>query len=62
MLTITLYMPALRNCLMHPGEFYLIPYNTLMAIEALVLWMAAFDGHKEIYAMGYNNDTVGLNQ
>lgn len=48
-----------RNCLMHPGEFYLIPYNTLMAIEALVLWMAAFDGHKEIYALGYNNDTVG---
>jgi len=48
-----------RNCLMHPGEFYLIPYNTLMAIEALVLWMAAFDGHKEIYAIGYNNDTIG---
>lgn len=48
-----------RNCLMHPGELYLIPYNTLMAIEALVLWMAAFDGHKEIYAIGYNNDTVG---
>jgi hypothetical protein len=48
-----------RTCLMHPGEFYLIPYNTLMAIEALVLWLAAFDGHKEIYALGYNNDTVG---
>ena len=50
-----------RNCLMHPGEFYLIPYNTLMSIEALVLWMAAFDGHKEIYALGYSNDTVGTN-
>lgn len=48
-----------RTCLMHPGEFYLIPYNTLMALEALVLWMAAFDGHKEIYALGYSNDTVG---
>ena len=48
-----------RTCLMHPGEFYLIPYNTLMALEALVLWMAAFDGHKEIHALGYNNDTVG---
>jgi hypothetical protein len=48
-----------RNCLLHPGEFYLIPYNTLMSIEALVLWMAAFDGHKEIYALGYSNDTVG---
>ena len=50
-----------RNCLMHPGEFYLIPYNTLMSIEALVFWMAAFDGHKEIYALGYSNDTVGTN-
>jgi len=48
-----------RTCLMYPGDFYLIPYNTLMALEALVLWMAAFDGHKEIYALGYSNDTVG---
>jgi len=23
--------------------------------------MAAFDGHKEIYALGYSNDTVGTN-
>lgn len=50
-----------RNCLVNPGEFYLIPYNTLMAIEALVLWLAAFDGHKEIYMLGYNNSTVGTN-
>jgi hypothetical protein len=48
-----------RNCLIHPGQFYLIPYNTIIAIEAMVLWMAAFDGHKEIYALGYSNDTVG---
>jgi hypothetical protein len=46
-----------RNCLVNPGEFYLIPYNTTMAMEALVLWMAAFDGHKELYMIGYNNDT-----
>jgi hypothetical protein len=48
-----------RNCLVNPGEFYLIPYNTLMAIEALILWLAAFDGHKEIYMLGYTNTTVG---
>ena len=46
-----------RNCLVNPGEFYLIPYNTTMAMEALVLWLAAFDGHKELYMIGYNNDT-----
>ena len=48
-----------RNCLVNPGEFYLIPYNTLMAMEALILWLAAFDGHKEIYMIGYNNLTNG---
>jgi len=48
-----------RNCLVNPGEFYLIPFNTLMAMEALILWLAAFDGHKEIYMIGYNNLTKG---
>jgi hypothetical protein len=48
-----------RNCLVNPGEFYLIPYNTLMAMEALILWLAAFDGHKEIFMLGYNNLTLG---
>ena len=48
-----------RNCLVNPGEFYLIPYNTLMAMEALMLWLAAFDGHKEIFMIGYNNLTNG---
>jgi hypothetical protein len=49
-----------RNCLMNPGEFYLIPYNTVMSLEALILWLAAFDGHKEIFMIGYNNETLGL--
>jgi len=48
-----------RNCLVNPGQFYLIPYNTLMALEALILWLAAFDGHKEIYMLGYNNLATG---
>ena len=48
-----------RSCLVNPGEFYLIPYNTLMAMEALILWLAAFDGHKEIFMLGYNNLTPG---
>lgn len=49
-----------RNCLVNPGEFYLIPYNTLMSMEALILWLAAFDGHKEIFMLGYNNLTPGV--
>ena len=46
-----------RQCLIHPGEFYLIPYNPSMCIEALVVYLAAFDGHKEIFFLGAINDT-----
>ena len=31
-----------------------------MSLEALILWLAAFDGHKEIFMIGYNNETLGL--
>jgi hypothetical protein len=58
-LTDNIVYTTTRNCLVNPGEFYLIPYNTLMAMEALILWLAAFDGHKEIYMIGYNNLTKG---
>ena len=58
-LTDNIVYTTTRNCLVNPGEFYLIPYNTLMAMEALILWLAAFDGHKEIYMIGYNNLTNG---
>lgn len=44
-----------RNCLKHPGVFYLIPYNPVLIKEALSLYLAAFDGHKEIFMIGYNN-------
>lgn len=42
-----------RNCLEFPGEFYLVPYNVNMVSDAaLALYVAAFDGHKEIYCVG----------
>lgn len=50
-----------RNCLLNPGEFYLIPYNPSMCVEALVLYLAAFDNHKEIFIIGANKDTAGSN-
>lgn len=48
-------------CIGNPGEFYLIPYNPILSVEALVLYLAAFDGHKEIFMLGYNNDTPSGN-
>ena len=50
-----------RQCLIHPGEFYLIPYNIIIALEALPLYLAAFDGHQEIFLLGYTNDTPAGN-
>lgn len=41
-----------RNCLKHPGEFYLIPYNTKLQPVAIPIWIAAFDEHKEIFLVG----------
>lgn len=50
-----------RQCLTHPGEFYLIPYNPNMCIEALVVYLAAFDGHKEVFILGANKTMSASN-
>jgi len=46
-----------RNCIAHPGEFYLIPQAPYLSTTALPIYLAAFDGHKEIYLIGYCKDT-----
>jgi hypothetical protein len=47
-----------KNCLRYPGVFYLTPYNPVLIKHALALYLAAFDGHKEIFMIGYNNQTT----
>ena len=42
-----------RNCIAHPGEFYLIPYKPRYIDMATIIYLAAFDGHKEIFLLGY---------
>jgi hypothetical protein len=46
-----------RNCLKYPGVFYLTPYNPVLIKHALLPYLAAFDGHKEIFLVGYNQYT-----
>jgi hypothetical protein len=46
-----------RNCLKYPGMFYLTPYNPVLIKHALAIYLAAFDGHKEIFLLGYNQFT-----
>jgi hypothetical protein len=46
-----------RNCLAYPGEFYLIPLNPHLLDIGQILYLAAFDNHKEIFMLGYTKDT-----
>lgn len=40
----------------NPGDFYLVPFVPVLDELALAVYLAAFDGHKEIFLFGYNND------
>ena len=51
-----LYTTA-RNCIANPGEFYLIPQKPHLVDIAQILYLAAFDGHQEIFMLGYNKET-----
>jgi hypothetical protein len=46
-----------RNCVRQPGEFYLIPQAPPLGTLALPVYLAAFDGHKEIFMIGYDIET-----
>jgi hypothetical protein len=46
-----------KNCIRFMGEFYLIPYMPRLMTEVMPAYIAAFDGHEEIFLIGFNNDT-----
>jgi hypothetical protein len=48
-----------RNCIANPGEFYLIPIRPGITDLATLVYLSAFDGHKEIFLLGYHNETAG---
>jgi hypothetical protein len=48
-----------RNCINHPGEFYLIPIRPGITDLATLVYLAAFDGHREIFLLGYHRETAG---
>lgn len=43
-----------RNCIQNPGDFYLIPFAPRLLMPALPVYLAVFDGHKEIFLLGYS--------
>ena len=53
-----------RNCMQNPGQFYNIPFSKKLNELAGAIYMAAFDGHNEVFLIGYNKDleeTMGTN-
>jgi hypothetical protein len=44
--------------LAHPGEFYLLPHAPRLLDIAVLPYLAAFDGHQEIFLLGYNRETA----
>jgi hypothetical protein len=45
-------------CLDNPGLFYTVPYYPTVDSQALAVYLAAFDGHQEVFLLGYNNDSM----
>jgi hypothetical protein len=46
-----------RQCIARPGHFYLIPLGPRLLLELIPVYLAAFDGHQEIFLLGYHNDS-----
>lgn len=50
------------HLLEHPGKFYLIPHDPYADAGTAAAYIAAFDGHKKIYLLGFDgHDTPGVN-
>ena len=50
------------HLLEHPGKFYLIPYDPYADAGTAAAYIAAFDGHKKIYLLGFDgHDFEGHN-
>jgi hypothetical protein len=46
----------------YPGKYHLIPQNPLFNSGAIAAYLAAFDGHKRVYMLGFDgNDTPNHN-
>jgi hypothetical protein len=49
----TIYTKS-KQCLAYPGMFYVVPYMANLLKQAALPYLAAFDGHKEVFLLGYN--------
>jgi len=50
----TVVYSSAGKCLKFPGELYLVPYGMPLSETSLAVWLACFDGHSEIFMIGYD--------
>lgn len=58
----TIVYTSIKNCLRNPGNFYPVPYQPVIDYLAQAAYLAAFDGHTEVFLIGYNKDTLAGTQ
>ena len=42
----------------HPNRLYPTPYSPYLADEAIAAYLACFDGHEEVFLIGFNRETA----
>ena len=45
-----------KNLLLHPGKLYNVPYSPFLDHITTMIFLASFDGHKEIFLIGCQKD------
>lgn len=49
-----------RLCMLYPGKFYLVPLQPPISDLGLAVYLAAFDGYRDIYLIGFPEAASGL--
>lgn len=48
-----------KGVMAFPGEYFLCPYSPALPDEAMIVYLACFDGHSEVYLLGLTDETPG---
>lgn len=48
---------SIRMCFDNPGNFFVVPFQPVIDDLAAAVYLAAFDGHREVFLLGYSEDT-----
>ena len=52
----TVVLTSTSHCVNNPGKFFIIPYLPMIDDIALPIYLACFDGHTEVFLLGYNSE------